>query len=114
MRETTKQINRATDDPRMKATLEKTWLLQDRLFVPDQVCSSFQWMIPALTPSCRLIHGQSPLSELSDTIISVECCMLLGVLVTVSRENIWWLCSIETVLCSQVWLDLTLCTMSEL
>lgn len=43
LRETTKQINRATDDPRMKATLEKTWLLQDRLLVPDQVCANLPY-----------------------------------------------------------------------
>lgn len=31
LREATHEINRATDDPRMKITMEKTWLLQDRL-----------------------------------------------------------------------------------
>ncbi|KUI66612.1 Phosphatidylinositol 3,4,5-trisphosphate-dependent Rac exchanger 1 protein [Cytospora mali] len=35
LREATSQINRATDDARMKAVLEKTWLLQDRLVFPD-------------------------------------------------------------------------------
>lgn len=35
LRETTAQINRATDDARVKAVLEKTWLLQDRLVFPD-------------------------------------------------------------------------------
>jgi len=37
LRETTSEINRATDDPRMKATMEKTWLLQDRLVIRDHV-----------------------------------------------------------------------------
>jgi hypothetical protein len=37
LRETTAEINRATDDPRMKVTMEKTWILQDRLFLSDQV-----------------------------------------------------------------------------
>ena len=37
LREATGAINRATDDERTKATLEKTWLLQDRLVFPDQV-----------------------------------------------------------------------------
>ncbi len=37
LREATGAINRATDDARTKATLEKTWLLQDRLVFPDQV-----------------------------------------------------------------------------
>lgn len=37
LRETTSEINRATNDPRMKATMEKTWILQDRLMFTDQV-----------------------------------------------------------------------------
>lgn len=35
LREATSQINRATDDARVKNILEKTWLLQDRLVFPD-------------------------------------------------------------------------------
>ncbi|KAL2264265.1 hypothetical protein VTK26DRAFT_8468 [Humicola hyalothermophila] len=35
-REATGEINRATDDPRIKTTLEKTWILQDRLAFPNQ------------------------------------------------------------------------------
>ncbi|KAK7744163.1 hypothetical protein SLS53_003684 [Cytospora paraplurivora] len=35
LREATSQINRATDDTRVKAVLEQTWLLQDRLVFPD-------------------------------------------------------------------------------
>lgn len=34
LREATSQINRATDDAQVKAVLEKTWLLQDRLVFP--------------------------------------------------------------------------------
>jgi hypothetical protein len=37
LREATAEINRATDDTQMKATMEKTWLLQDRLVFPNQV-----------------------------------------------------------------------------
>lgn len=37
LREATSQVNRATDDARVKAVLEKTWLLQDRLVFPDSV-----------------------------------------------------------------------------
>lgn len=37
LREATAEINRATNDARMKATLEKTWILQDRLVFPNQV-----------------------------------------------------------------------------
>ncbi|TVY42298.1 hypothetical protein LSUB1_G001051 [Lachnellula subtilissima] len=36
IREATTEINRATDDPRMKATMEKSWVLQDRLIFPDR------------------------------------------------------------------------------
>ncbi|KAI0442464.1 Dbl homology domain-containing protein [Xylaria telfairii] len=36
LRETTAEINQATDDPGVKASLEQTWLLQDRLVFPDQ------------------------------------------------------------------------------
>jgi hypothetical protein len=42
LRETTAEINRATDDPRMKATMEKTWILQDRLLLSDQVRMKLQ------------------------------------------------------------------------
>jgi hypothetical protein len=37
LREATAEINRATDDPRMKVTVEKSWLLQDRIIFPDKV-----------------------------------------------------------------------------
>ncbi|KAI1341627.1 Dbl homology domain-containing protein [Xylariaceae sp. FL0016] len=36
LREATAEINRATDDPGMKATMQQTWLLQDRLVYPNQ------------------------------------------------------------------------------
>ena len=42
LRETTGEINRATDDPRMKATMEKTWILQDRLLLNGQVREAYQ------------------------------------------------------------------------
>ena len=37
LREATAEINRATDDPHVKAAMEKSWLLQDRLRFPDWV-----------------------------------------------------------------------------
>lgn len=37
LREATAEINRATDDARMKSILEKTWTLQDRLVFSNQV-----------------------------------------------------------------------------
>lgn len=36
-RETTARINRATDDPNMRAAIKKTWILQDRLVLSDRV-----------------------------------------------------------------------------
>jgi hypothetical protein len=39
LRETTNEINRATYDPRIKATMKRSWLLQDRLTFPDMVCN---------------------------------------------------------------------------
>jgi hypothetical protein len=39
LRETTSEINKATNDVEVIATLEKTWLLQDRLILPHQVQS---------------------------------------------------------------------------
>lgn len=36
LREATSKINHATDDPRMKAVMEKSWLLQDRLEFADK------------------------------------------------------------------------------
>ncbi|KAL6402898.1 rho guanyl nucleotide exchange factor [Ilyonectria robusta] len=36
LREATAEINRATNDDHMRATLEKTWLLQDRLVFPKR------------------------------------------------------------------------------
>lgn len=37
LREATAEINRATDDAHVRQTLEKTWLLQDRLVFPHRV-----------------------------------------------------------------------------
>ncbi|RDL36778.1 Uncharacterized protein BP5553_06130 [Venustampulla echinocandica] len=36
LREATTEINRATNDPRMKDIMEKSWLLQDRVIFPDR------------------------------------------------------------------------------
>ncbi|KAM0563910.1 hypothetical protein ACHAPJ_000118 [Fusarium lateritium] len=36
LREATSEINRSTEDNLMKSTLEKTWLLQDRIVFPDR------------------------------------------------------------------------------
>lgn len=37
LREATAEMNRATNESRIKSALEKTWILQDRLAFPDQV-----------------------------------------------------------------------------
>jgi hypothetical protein len=39
LREATSEINRSTEDNLMKETLEKTWLLQDRIVFPNRVRS---------------------------------------------------------------------------
>lgn len=39
LREATAEINRATDNTRMRTVLEKTWILQDRLVFANQVRS---------------------------------------------------------------------------
>lgn len=38
-RETTRMINRATDDPDTRKRIAMTWKLQDKLVFPDQVRS---------------------------------------------------------------------------
>ncbi|KAI0164875.1 Dbl homology domain-containing protein [Xylariaceae sp. FL1272] len=40
LRESTAEINRATDDPQTKNALEQTWLLQDRLVLPFQAADT--------------------------------------------------------------------------
>lgn len=37
LREATSEINRSAEDNLMKGTLEKTWLLQDRIVFPNRV-----------------------------------------------------------------------------
>jgi hypothetical protein len=37
LREATNEINRATEDPRMKVLMEKSWILQDRLVFANRV-----------------------------------------------------------------------------
>ncbi|KAI0486421.1 Dbl homology domain-containing protein [Xylaria cf. heliscus] len=49
LRETTAEINQATDDPGVKASLEQTWLLQDRLMFPNQrLCATSKSAIRSL------------------------------------------------------------------
>lgn len=40
LREATAEINRSMNDKGVRSTLEKTWLLQDRLVFPDRVRGS--------------------------------------------------------------------------
>ncbi|KAL2072601.1 hypothetical protein VTL71DRAFT_11944 [Oculimacula yallundae] len=58
LREATNEINRATDDPRMKATIEKSWLLQDRLMFPDMPGSHSKTSIRTLghIHLCGVLH----------------------------------------------------------
>ena len=55
LREATAEINRATDDTRMRTVLEKTWVLQDRLVFANQV---------------RSHNGDEPGSSLISTLIA--------------------------------------------
>ena len=57
LREATTEINRATDDPRMKVTMEKSWLLQDRLVISDIV--SFRDALRCLTFELLLTSSYS-------------------------------------------------------
>ncbi|KFZ11915.1 hypothetical protein V501_04491 [Pseudogymnoascus sp. VKM F-4519 (FW-2642)] len=58
LREMTSEINKATEDPLMKATMEKTWLLQDRLLIPDQVDPQSKTLIRSLghVHLCGVLH----------------------------------------------------------
>ncbi|KAJ5032522.1 uncharacterized protein L3040_009123 [Drepanopeziza brunnea f. sp. 'multigermtubi'] len=58
LREATTEINRATDDPRMKAIIEKSWLLQDRLIFPDTTFLQSKNYIRALghIHLCGVLH----------------------------------------------------------
>ena len=51
LREATSEINRATDDPRMKVAIDRSWILQDRLFFPGMVRRRIQISQRSLT--CR-------------------------------------------------------------
>jgi hypothetical protein len=77
VREATREINRATDDPRMKVIIEKSWLLQDRLVFPDRVGRPWNRLYTRLT-----FLSQSPVLEvlfvLLDAYICVECCIFHG------------------------------------
>lgn len=45
LREATSEINRSTEDNLMKETLEKTWLLQDRIVFPNRVRPAGSFLI---------------------------------------------------------------------
>ncbi|GKT41869.1 uncharacterized protein ColSpa_02050 [Colletotrichum spaethianum] len=76
LREATAEINRATSDRRMKSTLEKTWILQDRLVFPEQTKEGAkgQYMI------CLLYHNVLCLASASkaDQIYTIQACINLG------------------------------------
>lgn len=93
LREATAEINRATDDSRIKATLEKTWILQDRLVFPNQVClyspratdaDSLQARVSMPLPRTRSDH--------LDIYNSAALCTYAGRPKTASMVNTWLLC----------------------
>ncbi|KAL3424815.1 RSP [Phlyctema vagabunda] len=59
LREATAEINRATEDPRMKGIMEKSWLLQDRLVFPSQPAFVSMNNVRALghVHLCGVLHG---------------------------------------------------------
>lgn len=69
LREATAEINQATNDSKIKATLEKTWILQDRLVFSGQVSSSPQIKRDMLTVTRSLMRcprrrsGRSVISD---------------------------------------------------
>jgi hypothetical protein len=88
LREATAEINRATDDPRMKATMEKSWLLQDRLAIPDMVRLGILVPIAFTDYTCSLKPARRTLFALLDIYISVECFTFAGRPETVSMGSI--------------------------
>ena len=80
LREATTEINRATDDPRMKVIMEKTWLLQDRLVFTEMV-SNDPHLDPCILSSYNcgsLMQGLRVSFEALDMSIFVVCSMFLG------------------------------------
>jgi len=54
LREAAVEIDRAADDPRTQAVLEKTWILQERLTFPGQVKNgTASWFSSLLTKCSR-------------------------------------------------------------
>lgn len=58
LREATAEINRATDDPQMKVTMERSWLLQDRVRFPDKSESRSKGIVHCLghIQLCGVLH----------------------------------------------------------
>jgi hypothetical protein len=88
LREATAEINRATDDPRMKANMEKSWLLQDRLAIPNMVRLGIPVPISLTNYTCSSKPTQRALFALLDIYISVECFTFAGRPETVSMGGI--------------------------
>jgi hypothetical protein len=78
LREATTEINRVTDDPRMKTTMEKTWLLQDRLVFTEMVSADPPREPCRFANCCSLMQGPKAPSEASGISISAVCFMYLG------------------------------------
>ena len=61
IREATAEINKATNDIRMKEVLRKTWILQDRLTFPDRVS------LTAAVARYEIIRGSTHALTMTDT-----------------------------------------------
>ncbi|KAI9892962.1 MAG: hypothetical protein M1814_000846 [Vezdaea aestivalis] len=77
LRETVREINRATDDPVTRNRIERTWLLQDKLTFPEQVSKMDDQLIRS-TMRYRLLT-QPPLSQ-ANTIRLLGHVLLCGAL----------------------------------
>jgi hypothetical protein len=56
LRETAKEINRATNDPKMRDRIEKTWLLQDRLVLRNNALESSDIRLLGHILLCGALH----------------------------------------------------------
>ncbi|KAI9705989.1 MAG: hypothetical protein M1836_005395 [Candelina mexicana] len=56
LRETAREINKATDDPAARVKIERTWLLQDRLIVQDQPTQNLTLRSLGHVLLCGVLH----------------------------------------------------------
>jgi hypothetical protein len=80
LREATSEINRSAEDNLMKGTLEKTWLLQDRIVFPDRVCFALfliTWTDMSSETRCKFKKSGSFIRTYS--VVRSLACMLANI-----------------------------------